>query len=82
MHMCFGSEGCPLQKHSPAHLPKPLQRHAKARTEEEVPHLGIMLPLKEALRVHVPYYYVLRPKSPYIGSTLRPKYSIIGYMDP
>ena len=34
------------------------------------------------LRVHVPYYYILRPKSPYIGSTLRPKYSIVRYMDP
>ena len=46
MYLCFGSERCPLQKKSPAHLPKPLYRHTKARAEEEVQHLGIMFPLK------------------------------------
>ena len=35
-----------------------------------------------ALRVHVPHYYIPGAQSPYIGSTLRPKYTISRYMDP
>ena len=34
------------------------------------------------LKVHVNHYYILRPQSPCIGSTLRPKYSLFRYMDP
>ena len=33
-------------------------------------------------RVHAPSCYTLRPQSPYIGGTLRPKYSLFRYMDP
>ena len=32
-------------------------------------------------RVHVPYHYILGPHSPYIGSSLMPKYSLFGYME-
>ena len=35
-----------------------------------------------ALRVHVPKYYIRRAQCTYIGSTLRPKYILFGYMDP
>ena len=34
------------------------------------------------LRVHVPKWGILGPQSPYIGGTLRPKYSLFRYMDP
>ena len=34
------------------------------------------------LRVHVPKQYTLWPQSTYIGTTLRPKYILFGYMDP
>ena len=33
-------------------------------------------PTHITLRVHVPYSYILGPQSPYIGSILRPKYSL------
>ena len=38
--------------------------------------------LKLTLRVHVPKWYILWAQCAYIGSTLRPKYILFGYMDP
>ena len=34
------------------------------------------------LRVHVPKQYIHWSLSTYIGTTLRPKYILLGYMDP
>ena len=34
------------------------------------------------LRVHAPKLYILWPQSTYIGTTLRPKCILFGYMDP
>ena len=31
---------------------------------------------------HVPQYFTLGPQRPYAGSTLRPKQSLLRYMDP
>ena len=42
------------------------------------PHLFGLI----TLRVHVPDNYILGAQSPYIGSTLRPRYSLFRYMDP
>ena len=34
------------------------------------------------LRVHVPHHYVLGPYSPHMGGAVRPKSSLLRYMDP
>ena len=36
----------------------------------------------KSVRVHVPNYYILRPRRTYIGTTLMPMNILFGHMDP